>query len=369
MARMIKYASFKGIRFEVERHEEKFARSIVKHPIALEIEAQYEDNGIEDEGFEVSGFVAGPDASFTVDLLRKKLRESKVGQLVHPYYGMLSVVCKAYSINESFRQSGKVNLKFTFIEVKESSKDLIKKVSDKIGEAEKWLDDNVYGPFTEALEIVRMPSFVVASAVQMLTNINNFISSVNGLGVIGSELETIGGLSNNLEDEALNLLKTPDIMARSIVAGIRSFPRLETAFSFFDRIERPPLGGEKSTELVELRNKRAFSDLAAYAAIIKLKEEMEARPSGDYSASLENAKLLIDTLTSDPSSDKLFLSSYELKSLIDFGHVKSKIKIESSKPSLVIAYEYYESLDGEALFLGQNQIKDPMNVKAGSYVR
>ena len=373
MARSFKYASFKGIRFEVERHEDTFKRNIIKHPIALENEALYENNGVEDEGITIEGFLSGPDATYSVDLLRKKLSDDKTGRLIHPYYGMITVICKGYSIKESFSETGKVNLKLSFIRIAKSNneKDWIDKVSDVFAATEDWIEDHVTGPFAEALEILRMPSYMVGSAVQTISNINSFIHSINGVGVFADEIGTVGNSANDLEKEITRGLISSKSLGKSIVSGIRNFPRLESSFNLYDKIERPSLvhSATESTAQKEIKNQRAFSDLVASSAVIRVLDAIEENPNRNYEAIRERCLGAIKKLTEDPSNDKQFIASYQLKKILESSILrKKKVLLNISQPSLVLAYDHYYDLDAEELILESNKIINPLMISRGIYV-
>lgn len=373
MARALKYASFKGVRFEVERHEDAFKRNIIKHPIALENEALYENNGVEDEGLTIDGFLAGPDASYSVDLLRKKLIENKVGRLIHPYYGMIDVLCKGYSIKESLKEMGKVNLKLSFVEISSGkNKDgLIENASNRLKITQEWIDHNVIDPFVDALEFIRVPSYVLGSSVQIISNINSFIHSNNGLGIFGDELATIGDSTNDLQGEFDRSLNSLSSLAHSIVNGIRKFPRLETAFNLYDRIERPSLVGQspKSAEYLAIENQRAFSDLIGYAVLIRTLDEIENNPNKNYETPIKRSLEIIKKHSEDPSNDRNFTTCYLFKKIIRHSiKRKKKVFLDTWQPSLVLAYDHYQSLDAEENLLEANQIYNPLHMAGAIYV-
>lgn len=362
MARILRYASFKGIRFETLNHTDEFKRNVIRHPVALASEAFFEDNGIEDEGFKVEGLLCGPDASWSADLLRKKLKEDKTGRLIHPVLGLKMVLCRGFSIKESFANSGQINLTLDFIEIRDTKQDMLANIADSIDKGRAWIDQNIIGPFTEALEIARMPSYVLSSSVQILTDLNSFFRSENGLGIFGSELSEAGKALGSLEYEALRLLESPADLARSIVEGIRNFPRQESAFNLFFRLERPRADqAEGMAEHAEIKNKTTLSTLVGLASVLALSDAVLS------DSSRKKALMICEKILEEPGDEKTFLAASELRNEIERRPRGKTVVISEPLPSLVLLYQLGLSPDQEESFCKRYEIRDPFRIKGCFY--
>lgn len=372
MVRALNYASFRGIKFDLENHEDVYKRKIIRHPVALANEEKYEDLGPDEDGFIVRGFLAGDTASFSADLLRRKLKDNKPGRLIHPYYGIINVRCRECTISENFRFSGRIGLKFNFIEVK-GEDDFISSVADAVGGVQDFIADNITGPFSEALDLIRMPGYIVASAADIVGNIDKFIRSENGIGVLLDEFSGVAGSVESIQNSMRSLTDAPVKYAEAVIESVLNFSRVEPAFALAEALLRPPDVSAidkplRTLDQVEKSNTRAFSDLVSFAAIARAIKEIKSKGQGARH-SIPESLMLCKKLTEDPTSDRLFTEAYRLRVVIESLADSSarKIKIVEPVPSLVAAYEILGDINRETELLVTNIIQNPLEVSGEIY--
>lgn len=372
MVRALNYASFRGIKFELETHEDIYKRKIIRHPVALADEEKYEDLGPDEDGFTVRGFLAGDTATYSVDLLRRKLKEDKSGRLIHPYYGIINVRCRECIISENFRFSGKVGLKFNFIEVK-GDDDLISAVAGAIAGVQDFIADKVTGPFTDALDLVRMPGYVVASAADIVGNIDAFVRSENGVGVIIDEINSITGSVRSIEGSIQSLINAPKKFAEDLIQAVRAFSRTEPANTLARSLPRPvgtSIGQVNRTlDQIERDNTRAFSDLVQFAAVGRAIDQAREQGPGSDQARRQGLEIC-EKLTEDPSSDELFSEAYRLRSVLESlpGKGSKQLYIKEPVPSLVLAYEYLSDISRDQEITEANGLMNPLEISGEIYV-
>ncbi|MCB9228638.1 MAG: DNA circularization N-terminal domain-containing protein [Deltaproteobacteria bacterium] len=365
MARAFSYATFKGIRFELMRHEDEFRRKIIRHALPHSSEALYENNGTEEDGFVIQGFLCGPDASFSADLLRKKLREDRSGTLVHPLLGLRHVLCRAYSTGEDFTAAGRISLKLEFTEIPAEAESLLIKATESLRKGQDWIESSVIRPFTDSLELIRMPSFVLASAVQTVTNLHDFLRSENGAGVFASEATEGLKQVQRLREEAFTLLSTPAELAKSMIRAVTGLASVSSSFAIFSRMKQPgasELHSRSRAERAVAANQRAFVILTGLSALMAAAEQSLTEEER------AQALRLCGEIPEHPADDRSFSAVSELRRQLEEREALAIPEFSQELPSLVLLHRAGLSDRDEEAFLRRNRLRSPFRLKGRFYV-
>ncbi|WP_033458858.1 DNA circularization protein [Bordetella bronchiseptica] len=108
-------ASFRGVPFLVEASSGRRGRRTVLHEYPKRDVPMVEDMGLATRDHKFSAWVGGDDCLTKRDALLKVLEEPGAGELVHPWYGRLMVVCTGVEVSHSEREGGIVRFDLEFI--------------------------------------------------------------------------------------------------------------------------------------------------------------------------------------------------------------------------------------------------------------
>lgn len=85
-------ASFRGVPFGVFAASKEYGRSVITHVFPLRDKPFHEDMRRHTRAFSIDAFIVGADVVARARALEAALERRGAGQLVHPYYGTISVV-------------------------------------------------------------------------------------------------------------------------------------------------------------------------------------------------------------------------------------------------------------------------------------
>ena len=175
-------ASFRQAAFGVEAHSSEQGRRVVVHEYPGRDKPYVEDLGAKARGFTLRGFVVGKDYQQARDALLDAANAPGPGQLVHPYFGVLRVVCTAVSVSESGEAGGMAVFDLTFVEAGESRYPAAE--TDPAGsllDAADTLDGQLAEAFGKWFDLDGLPDFLSRDNLQALTERIQRLSTVGGL--------------------------------------------------------------------------------------------------------------------------------------------------------------------------------------------
>ncbi len=110
-------ASFRGVRFFVERDSNQSGRKTVVHEFPERDLPYAEDLGRDTRVYNISGYLVGDDYLTQRDsLLNACENKSGAGLLIHPYFGALDVVCQRVRTIDNANETNMLRLGLTFVE-------------------------------------------------------------------------------------------------------------------------------------------------------------------------------------------------------------------------------------------------------------
>lgn len=108
-------ASFRGVPFLVDEDSGRRGRRTVLHEYPKRDEPMVEDMGLATRNYKMAAWVAGSDCFVQRDALLKVLEEPGTGELVHPWYGRVVVVCTSVDVSHSESEGGVVRFDLEFV--------------------------------------------------------------------------------------------------------------------------------------------------------------------------------------------------------------------------------------------------------------
>jgi len=109
-------ASFKSVPFIIEGDEGSFGRRVIVHQFPQRDIPYAEDLGRQARKFIIEGMLLGDDYLTQRDRLVSVCESDGAGELIHPYYGVLEVVCEKIQISNTRRNTRICLFQATFVE-------------------------------------------------------------------------------------------------------------------------------------------------------------------------------------------------------------------------------------------------------------
>jgi len=156
-------AMFKGVPFIIISAEGDFGRRTVEHEFPQRDLPYSEDLGRRARQFVIDGQVIGADYLTQRDNLLTVCEDSGPGELIHPYYGDLNVICKKFTPRDSRRELRTATFQLVFVE----TGDLV----FPIGQIDT--ETNVLSKATSTLDNLKAPFVAIYNAVRKAQAFNN----------------------------------------------------------------------------------------------------------------------------------------------------------------------------------------------------
>lgn len=375
-------ASFRGIPFFIESHEIEGGRRSVQHEYVQRDKPFAEDTGRKGRSFSFEAYVIGTDYFPSRNALMEALEKEGAGELVHPYFGRVSVQAKPFRVRESTRDGGMAIFSLSFFEAGESEfpSSLIdnrRVVKDKVDE----LFDSVNSEFEKVFSVLNKPEFVKQSAVNKVNEIAGKINEVTAKVV--KTQQGIAGVNQKIEDlqnRVGALINTPRELAATIQGALRGLhdaitggPRtqLEAMEQFFpygnaDK-KVPPYTETREQEQDNLDMLNRLTQLSSLGNASEAATEISFESSDDAKGVRENLVENFENQMELTGDDTVFQNIQDLKTEVIRGvpppeeqlPTIGKLRLNEPRPALVVAYELYESTELEADLIARNEITHP----------
>ncbi|KKL62197.1 hypothetical protein LCGC14_2187620, partial [marine sediment metagenome] len=182
-----KKASFRDAKFFVSDTSTTFGRRNIIHQYPNRDKPFIEDMGLDTDEFTIEGYVVQNeenDQNYFAerDALITALREKGLGQLIHPFLGILTVsLVDRIEMTESFRQGGIARFTMSFVRAEEAIAPFPVEVIDHVGE----IDDVVEGSLFDGVDGIGaiydgddVPDFSSSSVQTAIDSLNDMLKSV-----------------------------------------------------------------------------------------------------------------------------------------------------------------------------------------------
>lgn len=383
----LRQASFRGVPFKVESHDLDAGRRGVQHEYAQRDKPYTEDLGRKGRQFTIEGFVVGSEYMTERDALIAACEQEGSGELIHPYLGRQVVNCFGCKVRESARDGGMATFSLTFVEAGEvefpSQKNdakagLLGAVDDAI--------DAAKASFDKRFSVLGQPGFVSDSAIGSINSYADTLSNLSkGASASSSGLAELGWAVKKLKGRALDLIKTPGKLSKqladslAILRQIADAPRevfaaLAALFGFGSGDK--PIPTTTATRRQQAKNAKILNGTISIIATLeatKAAAEIEYESTEDAEVIRDELIENLDAQMEETDDDFLFTKLQAVRSRLIAAvpppdenlATVAHYELKKTLPSLVVAYEIYESEAFEADLIDRNKVQHPGFVIGG----
>lgn len=380
-------ASFRGVPFKVSDSDFSTGRRIVGYEYPEREIGSTEDLGRKKREYVINAYVIGDDYLDQKNALIAACEDEKgPGELIHPFYGSVEVVCKECKVRESMTADGGMAIfALVFAEAglivdpsaKADSKESILAAADKARKASQ-------SKFARAFSVSKMPGQVLDAAQAKITQAHNAIQNSPIRGSI-QDVAALSGKITLLQSNSVALLNSPGNLASFLGDAIKDLKgvtgsKKESASTFmaltkFGAMDNVAYSAN-AAGIAQKNNDEAFNNFMREQAIIGAVETV-IDADFDNLNDIENSKeAIVDVIDSllDTTDDEFYLAMTEMKSVFveNFPDPSlslpqiSEITLNTTLPSLVVAYQLYGDSRRESEIVTRNKIKNPAFIPGGT---
>ena len=390
----VRPASFKGIPFGVESTEVAGGHNFAIHSFPGGTEdsprSPYpEPTGRKGREYPVEAFIVDDDYEAHRDALIAACERGEAGELVHPYYGTLQVVCEAFRVRESGGEQRVARFSLKFIEAGAAPQptqvpDVVSGLFATVSAALEAFND----AFEEAFSVTDRPSFVVDKAIELLADAADLTEkATSGFLTQAQNIEDLSYKIRNFKADLKDLVNTPaelalrmsDAMA-SLTSLLPDGDRKEIAAGYSSLFlygeDLPAVAETTANREQEAANQQAIQDFVRRTAIVyAVQEAAQAEYESFDQASAARTVLSdaideqLETTVDDEAFQQLVNMRAQVVSTIppveeDLPRLVPFTPLDTV-PAVVLAYDLYKSLDLEQAIILRNRISHPGFIPGG----
>lgn len=386
-------ATFKGIEFRVAGHESEFGRRTVTNEYAYRDTPYTEDMGRKARRYEIAAYLIDTDYTVTRDSIIDAVEAGGVGTLIHPYLGTKQVVCENLRVRETREEGGFVSLSFTFVEAGQRifpdsaavPKDLVSISADNLIDAART-------NFIEKMTVTGVSEWVR----------DEWGDTLGDLADIFDTVRTNGGINNQTTTDLINKaavwvadvsgIKVPplSLLTDTAAAADRLISIMQGTFDLAPTPEEAvnnlnrftdfvpvTLGGTSVTGKVAVINQQASQTFIRTIALANEAKALVQQTFESYEEAISGREQVlerIDSVMDTTEDDEIYNFTRSLradvaKAVPDESESLPRISthvLKQSLPSLVMAYDLYESVDREQDIIKRNNVRHPGYLPGGT---
>lgn len=407
--RQLREATFRGVSFRVDQHTASFGRRIVDHEFPLRDEPYTEDLGRKQRVFSVTGYILGLDYMKDRDRLISACEQEGPGSLVHPFFGTKNVECVSLEVSERKDGGGYCEVSLTFHETARKALSMDTISIDRLRDAKASTIDAATSDLDKALKTIKQAEYIVTSATNWVkkeaTRMSKVAAQIQAFQANPLGLTSLAYTVANLIDNAADLVLVPSLLGVAWVDALNAIRASIVEFEGFDdaehrkkvarnlkkvfvpffssRSENPPPNITTVGRTTETRNTHAltrFLETIAVATWGEIAGELSYTSSADAAAERRAILDKIEPLTvpgsaeasilpvSDDSFQALQALTYAVEDAVPSEQNAPELRevtLSAQLPSLVLAYDLYDSLDLETEIIARNGVRHPGFFPAG----
>lgn len=355
----IQNPSFRGVPFLVDNTAGDGGRRTTLHEYPQRDTPYSEDMGRKAKTFTIEAFVVGDDYIDQAKNLREALDQEGSGELIHPFYGSLTVNCASYSERYSSAEGRVSRFTITFEEAGERFyPEQTKNNTAAVNSAADNAATVTAEVFAEDFSVEGAPGYVTQDAISI------FSDFADGLDAASSFISNI-----------TSFLKTPLMLARQVQSILSSLDSLKDQLSFGSFGSRSTSTSQSNTELMKKTNRDAIITLIRQSAVEEaaktaVTETYESRT--DAEAVQDSLVSIIDAETEITESTETYVALVDLRAqvveAIPEEGLPEMIEYEVTRTmsSLTLAYELYgDAQRGDEIVL-RNKVRHPGFIGVGA---
>jgi len=383
-------ASFRGVAFEVESDDATFGRRVEVHEYPQRDMPYAEDLGRKARERTLTAFVIGDDYLTKRDALLAAVEKAGAGELVHPYYGRMTVTVTNVQVSHTYTEGGMCRFQISFVE----SGELTYPVALNAPGAQSLaavdaLETTCKANFIDGFSVDNLSDFAVQDAVgtfsSALDSIDTALSGVGGvlgdpLSLMKLDLPTLVRTPSELANRFFALFSKGNAVISSVsglsdvssLNFLRAFSTLRLASLFGNGSST----GNTPTRTSMAQNRVAINTLVRQTLIAQTSGMVATMPLPVYDDAvvLKNEVLAaVDTESAIANDDTyLALKNLRVKTYSDMNNrIASAARLQVIQPkevmpALVLAYDLYEDTSRDAEIISRNKIRHPGFVPANS---
>ncbi len=393
-------ASFRGVEFKITERSWSSGRRNHLHEYPDKDTPYAEDLGKKAGNYPVTAFVIGDDYQSKRDALRKACTEKGPGELIHPDYGSLTVLCDSITVRESHSAQRMATFELVFIEAG----------AQAIPETSIDLSDSVLSSASDMMAAAKndfLSGFSLSEGVAGLTSLVGNIADVanDAIDAIGSGLEyaedmagDLTGAMNKLVDAAISAAELKNSAERFLNMPSELASRIDTVFSVVASMAgtkpeafatvRELASQSNASDNASTANEDARAEKLAMQHIEQLTKQVVVAKEAEVITNIEfdnaeDATAVLESFIDDidevelfepvePSSElmqalrntKEVVVEYIREIILELPRMRT-IQLPEKMPSLVLAYDLYEDLSRADEIESRNKIPYPSFVPSG----
>lgn len=376
-------ASYRGVAFFVDAHDAELGRRVQVHEFPLRDTAYAEDLGRATRRFTLQAYVLGENYMADRDDLLRAAERPGGGQLEHPYFGQMQVVCTACRVQESTREGGLCRFQLEFVEAGDSA--LVLK-SERSATAVVTRRDAALtaaqGAFTARHQVAGQPEFVAAAAQSQLGKALDTMRSAAGqVRAVAGKVAQLARAVTRAKQDLISIVYEPAAAAQAVLGNLRLLVRevaygprealaLARGFYSFNLDLLPPQGSTPARRqqaanqaaMGHLVRLGAAAEAAGAAAVLDFESYQEADATrAELVAVLDG--LLEDALLADELYDPVrALRAATVRDITSRGADLARslpYTPRTTLPALVIAHQVYGDATRDLELVARNAISHP----------
>lgn len=392
-------ASFRGIPFFVESHEQSGGRSSATHEFMNNESPITEDLGRSAKKLTMNCHVIGDQYFFIRDALISAMESPEPGILIHPYFGILDAQPNSYSVQEDWQQGrlARFSLSFTQIESDETFLSNFDPAIDFINKVTSFLSVIETSVQTTAT-LANLPAFAVQSTNQFFSDfVLGVESAFQGVSLNDDDAakirEKINGMKRRAESalDSVSIFQDTDglistvsgaVVVPSLQNGIDTQANRDDKTSFFQTLlnqneqqtkESEAASDKTPTRLAEKQNNKTLLFILRAILIARFTEvaaERDFSTLGDAVAIRDQLLELIEAEKNAVTDSQTFQAFQDLKVAVtnliprqgaSFSS-ETTVTLAATTPALVAAYDIDGTIDDFQNFVKRNKIENPLFV-------
>lgn len=387
-------ASFRGVPFKVLSHEHSGGRNTKRHEIPDSDDGVNEDLGKKTDAFVIEAHVIGDNYFFLRDALIDAMKTKDNGVLIHPYFGVKNVLPEGYSVREDTKQGRIAFFTLTFAEAGNNIFPF-SQIDNIVSFANTAVVaiEQIKAGFELGYSVSNLPAFVLESAVSNFEDlVDTFRSIFTNVRLDPNEHASLTKEVDDFENSISSIASDPEQIADSIDGIIEGFKNLvpdvpdsftidsasgrDDKLAVFNDLIVWDNGADELTEntpsrTAEKNNSKAIRDLVQQLSLVRLSENTVNKSFKSIDEAENQRSAIVDNidiqLKKENMADETFQALEDLIAKLvlavpDGKSGLSNIKTIDQKneiPSIVLAYDLYESIDNEQDIIDRNGIREP----------
>ncbi|MDR6739579.1 prophage DNA circulation protein [Herbaspirillum sp. 1173] len=357
----LRQASFRGAKFNVDGSSLSAGRRIARHEYPQRDIPYAEDMGRRAREYKVDAFVLGDpagDNDYMVprDALIAAIEKAGPGQLVHPYYGTVSVtVFGEVQITESSREGGMAKFSITFLEAgkqeePKTSVDTEAKLSEQVGVCNASFEKD----FADNFSVDGLPDFAVDDAQGQVDGLMALPDvDLGALDWIRADPTSV--LTSLLPENLRSSLDAPLSLAKGVLGLIGGAQRWLSFFNFSEGLasSASAVNATTASRIAVVDNQMAFSELVRGGATSnRIYELATTQPATTVEAQALRSEIVQRAdaiLFSDKVSQSTSQAVVQLRT-VALQHLASNtvalpslvsVTQQQVRPAVVLAHDFY----------------------------